>query len=139
MLHRRNNDAAVPCERQEGFPGNWQGTNSQRIVNGQRSELEEKREVIAGPFRTRPRPGGDATKTLSRFVVNFSRPIVAVLSCFDRVIFQPYLSITNGTASKASSSTCSRSDRCDFMAFAEKQSEALVDHAKCLADEAGAE
>jgi len=101
--------------------------------------LEEKREVIAGPFRTRPRPGGDATKTLSRFVVNFSRPIVAVLSCFDRVIFQPYLSITNGTASKASSSTSSRSNGAISWPLPRSNPMALVDHAKCLADEAGAE
>src|SRR5271166_356566 len=35
MLHRRNNDAAVACARQEGLLGNWQATNSHRIVNGQ--------------------------------------------------------------------------------------------------------
>ncbi|MGZ3385829.1 MAG: hypothetical protein ACXWNF_12805 [Isosphaeraceae bacterium] len=35
MLHRRNNDAAVPGERQEGRLGNRQATNSHRIVNGQ--------------------------------------------------------------------------------------------------------
>ncbi len=35
MLHRRNNDSAVPCERQEGLLGNWQATNSLIIVNGQ--------------------------------------------------------------------------------------------------------
>src|SRR5208337_595203 len=35
MLHRRNNDAAVPCEREEGLLGNWQATNSLIIVNGQ--------------------------------------------------------------------------------------------------------
>src|SRR5208337_4472748 len=35
MLYDRNNDAAVPCERQEGRLGNWQATNSHRIVNGQ--------------------------------------------------------------------------------------------------------
>ena len=45
MLHRRNDDAAVPCERQEGLPGNWQGTNSHRIVNGQTNHLGLYRKV----------------------------------------------------------------------------------------------
>jgi hypothetical protein len=43
MLHRRNNDAAVPCERQEGLPGNWQATNSHRIVNGQPFGIKGKK------------------------------------------------------------------------------------------------
>ncbi len=37
-------------------------------------------------------------KTLSRFVTKFTSLIVAVLSCFDRVIFKGYLPITNGPA-----------------------------------------
>ena len=37
-------------------------------------------------------------KTLSRFVTKFTSLIVAVLSCFDRVIFKGYLPITNGAA-----------------------------------------
>ena len=37
-------------------------------------------------------------KTLSRFVAKFTNLIVAVLSCFDRVIFKGYLPITNGPA-----------------------------------------
>ena len=37
-------------------------------------------------------------KTLSRFVIKFTSLIVAVLSCFDRVIFKGYLPITNGPA-----------------------------------------
>ena len=37
-------------------------------------------------------------KTLSRFVTKFTSLIVAVLSCFDRVIFKGHLPITNGPA-----------------------------------------
>ena len=34
-------------------------------------------------------------KTLSRFVTKFTKLIVAMLSCFDRVIFKGYLFISN--------------------------------------------
>jgi hypothetical protein len=49
MLHRRNNDAAVPCERQEGLPGNWQATNSHRIVNGQPFGIGRKKGSYCWP------------------------------------------------------------------------------------------
>jgi hypothetical protein len=45
-----------------------------------------------------PNPEENAVKTLSRFVAKFTNLIVAVLSCFDRVIFKGYLPITNGPA-----------------------------------------
>ena len=35
-----------------------------------------------------PNPEENAVKTLSRFVAKFTNLIVAVLSCFDRVIFK---------------------------------------------------
>jgi hypothetical protein len=78
-------------------------------------------------------------KTLSRFVTKFISLIVAVLSCFDRVIFKGYLSITNGPALEGFVDHILKIRRCDFMAFAEEQSETLVEHAKRLAEEAGAE
>ena len=78
-------------------------------------------------------------KTLSRFVAKFTSLIVAVLSCFDRVIFKGYLPITNGPALEGFVDHVLKIRRCDFMAFAEEQSETLVDHAKRLAQEAGAE
>src|SRR4051794_28797605 len=78
-------------------------------------------------------------KTLSRFVAKFTKLIVAVLSCFDRVIFKGYLPITNAPALEGFVDHVLRIRRCDFMAFAERQSETLVDHAKRLAREAGAE
>ena len=78
-------------------------------------------------------------KTLSRFVAKFTNLIVAVLSCFDRVIFKGYLPITNGPALEGFVDHILKIRRCDFMDFAEEQSESLVDHAKRLAQEAGAE
>ena len=78
-------------------------------------------------------------KTLSRFVAKFTNLIVAVLSCFDRVIFKGYLPITNGPALEGFVDHVLKIRRCDFMDFAEEQSETLVDHAKRLAQEAGAE
>ena len=78
-------------------------------------------------------------KTLSRFVAKFTSLIVGVLSCFDRVIFKGYLPLTNGPALEGFVDHVLRIRRKDFMAFAEGQSEALVDSAKRLAQEAGAE
>ena len=74
-------------------------------------------------------------KTLSRFVAKFTSLIVAVLSCFDRVIFKGHLPISNGPALEGFVDHVLKIRRCDFMAFAEQQSEALVDHAKRLAEE----
>ena len=78
-------------------------------------------------------------KTLSRFVAKFTTLIVAVLSCFDRVIFKGYLPLTNGPALEGFVDHVLRIRRCDFMAFAEEQSESLVEHAKQMARDAGAE
>jgi hypothetical protein len=78
-------------------------------------------------------------KTLSRFVAKFTKLIVAVLSCFDRVIFKGYLPITNGPALEGFVDHVLRIRRCEFMAFAEEQSETLVEHAKQMAHDAGAE
>ena len=78
-------------------------------------------------------------KTLSRFVTKFTNLIVAVLSCFDRVIFKGHLPINNGKALEGFVDHVLKICRKDFMAFAEKSSQALVDHAQRLAQEAGAE
>jgi hypothetical protein len=63
-------------------------------------------------------------KTLSRFVAKFTGLIVAVLSCFDRVIFKGHLPISNGPALEGFVDHVLKIRRCDFMAFAEQQSEA---------------
>lgn len=78
-------------------------------------------------------------KTLSRFVTKFTNLIVAVLSCFDRVIFKGYLPITDGNALERFVDHVLKIRRCDFMAFAEKQAEAVIAHAKRLAQESDAE
>jgi hypothetical protein len=78
-------------------------------------------------------------KTLSRFVTKFTNLIVAVLSCFDRVIFKGHLPINNGKALEGFVDHVLKIRRKDFMAFAEQQSETLVDHAKRMAQEAGVE
>src|SRR6516165_1457868 len=78
-------------------------------------------------------------KTLSRFVTKFISLIVAVLSCFDRVIFKGYLPITNGPALEGFVDHVLRIRRKDFMAFAGEQSDTLVEHAQRLAQEARAE
>ena len=62
-------------------------------------------------------------KTLSRFVTKFTSLIVAVLSCFDRVIFKGHLPITNGPALEGFVDHVLKIRRCDFMAFAEEQSD----------------
>ncbi len=78
-------------------------------------------------------------KTLSRFVAKITCLIVAVLSCFDRVRFRGHLPIANGPALEGFVDHVLKIRRCDFMAFAEQQSQTLVDHAQRLAQEAGAE
>ena len=60
-------------------------------------------------------------KTLSRFVAKFTSLIVAVLSCFDRVIFKGHLPISNGPALEGFVDCVLKIRRCDFMAFAERR------------------
>src|SRR5262249_62077416 len=78
-------------------------------------------------------------KTLSRFVAKFTSLIVAVLSCFDRVLFKGSLPLTNGPALEGFVDHVLKIRRCDFMAFAQQQSETVVEHAQRLAQEAGVE
>ena len=78
-------------------------------------------------------------KTLSRFVAKFTSLIVVVLLCFDRVRFTGHLPISYGPALEGFVDHVLKVRRCEFMAFAEKQSEILVDHAQRLALQAGAE
>ena len=78
-------------------------------------------------------------KTLSRFIVKYSSLIIAALSCFDRVIFKGYLPITNGSALEQFVDHVLKMRRADFMGFAAKQADTLVEHAQQLAQQAGAE
>ena len=77
-------------------------------------------------------------KTLSRFVTKFTSLIVAVLSCFDRVRFTGHLPISSARALEGFVDHVLRIRRCEFMAFAGEQSEILINHAKQLAEQAGA-
>jgi hypothetical protein len=78
-------------------------------------------------------------KTLSLFAAKFTSLIVAVLSCFDRVIFKGHLPISNGPALEGFVDCVLKIRPCDFMAFAERQSQTLVDRARRAAEEAGVE
>jgi hypothetical protein len=84
-------------------------------------------------------PEENAMKTLSRFVTKFTSLIVTVLCCFDRVRFTGYLPLSNGPSLENFVDHILKIRRCDFMAFAEKQSHTLVEHAQRLAQKAGAE
>ena len=78
-------------------------------------------------------------KTLSRFIIKFTSLIVARLSCFDRVILKANPPITNGPALEGFVDYVLKIRWCEFMAFAEEQSEALIGYAKRVAQEASAE
>ena len=78
-------------------------------------------------------------KTLARFVSKFTNLIVAVLSCFDRVIFKGYLPLTNSEGLEKFVDHILKIRRIDFMRFAEQQSERVVQHAKAMALDAGRE
>jgi hypothetical protein len=80
----------------------------------------------------------NAMKALTRFVTKFTSLIVAVLSCFDRVRFTGHLPISSARALEGFVDHVLRIRRCEFMAFAEEQSEIVIDHAKRLAEQAGA-
>ena len=80
----------------------------------------------------------NAIKTLSRVVIKFTSPIVAVLSGLDRVILKGNLLITNGPALEGCVDHVLKIRRWDFMAFAEEQSRTLINHARRLAGQAGA-
>jgi hypothetical protein len=80
----------------------------------------------------------DAMKTLTGFVTGFPSLIFAVLSSFDRVRFTGHRPISSATALEGFVDHVLRIRRCEFIAVAEKQSEIVVDHAKRLAERAGA-
>lgn len=78
-------------------------------------------------------------KTLSRLVTRLTILIVAVFSCFDRLIFKGYLPISNGPALEGFIDCVLKIPRSDFMAFPQEQFEILVDFAKRLAQKPNAE
>jgi len=77
-------------------------------------------------------------KTLSRFVTKFSSVIVAVLSCFDRVIFKGHLALAAPSELESFVDLTLKVRRSDFMkTIAPQYSERLVEHAQRWAQKTG--
>jgi hypothetical protein len=71
----------------------------------------------------------------TNFTEKFASSILSVLSCHDRVIFKGYLPFGQDSHLNSWVDGCLRMRRKDFLPFVEKQSQALVDHAKAKAEE----
>ena len=77
-------------------------------------------------------------KTLSRFVVKFTSLIVAVLSCFDRVIFKGHLALAAPSQLEYFVDRVLKVRRSDFMkTLAPQYSDRLVSHAQNWAEKVG--
>src|ERR1700745_1135819 len=77
-------------------------------------------------------------KTLSRFVSKFTRLIVAVLSCFDRVIFKGHLALSAPCELEYFVDRVVKVRRSDFMkTLAPQHSDRLVQHAQGWAQKTG--
>jgi hypothetical protein len=74
---------------------------------------------------------------MNRFVERFTSSIVAVLGCFDRVIFKGYLPIRGDGQLNRFVDYALKMRRKDFLPFVESQSQQLVEHAQTLAQTAG--
>lgn len=70
------------------------------------------------------------------FVTKHAASVVSVLSSYDRVIFKGYLSFTNDTAMNSFVDYGLRIKRKDFIKFAERQADTLVEQAKAAAQSA---
>ena len=77
-------------------------------------------------------------KTLSRFITKFTSLIVAVLSCFDRVIFKGHLALAAPCELERYVDLTLKVRRTEFMkTMAPQYSNRLVEHAQDLARKAG--
>ena len=77
-------------------------------------------------------------KTLSRFVTKFTSLIVAVLSCFDRVIFKGHLPISRVAEFERFVDYVLKVRRVDFLkVLAPQWSDRLVAHSKSVAQKCG--
>ena len=77
-------------------------------------------------------------KTLSRFITKFTSLIVAVLSCFDRVIFKSHLALAVPCELERFVDLTLKVRRSDFMkTLAPQYSDRLVAHAQNWATKAG--
>ena len=79
----------------------------------------------------------DAVKFAKLFVNRFAPSIIAVLSCFDRVIFKGYLPFGNDDHLNSWVDCGLRMRRSDFVKMLEKHSQTLVTHAQTVAEQAG--
>ena len=80
----------------------------------------------------------NAMKTLSRFVVKFTSSIVAVLSCFDRVIFKGHLALAAPCELEYFVDRILKLRRSDFMkTVAPQYSDRLVAHTRDAAEKTG--
>jgi hypothetical protein len=77
-------------------------------------------------------------KNATTFVTKFSSSIVAVLSCFDRVIFKGYLPFGGDEHLNAFVDGNLKIRRKDFLPELQRMSQELVEHAQHMAREAGA-
>ena len=73
----------------------------------------------------------------TNFTEKFASSIVSVLGCHDRVIFKGHLPFGRDEHLNGWVDGCLKMRRMDFLPFVEKQSQALVDHAKTQAAKAG--
>jgi hypothetical protein len=73
----------------------------------------------------------------TNFTEKFASSIVSVLGCHDRVIFKGHLPFGRDEHLNGWVDGCLKMRRMDFLPFVEKQSQALVDHAKAQAAKAG--
>src|SRR5437870_12876610 len=75
---------------------------------------------------------------MNRFASRFTKSIVNVLGCFDRVIFKGYLPFGGDAHLNRFVDYGLNMRRKDFLPFVERQSETLVAHGKAQAEAAGA-
>src|SRR3954471_23985451 len=80
----------------------------------------------------------NAMGTSNAFVTKFAASIVAVLSCFDRVIFKGHLPFGGDQHLNRFVDHVLKMRRKDFLPFLEGQSAQLVAHAQALAEQHGA-
>jgi hypothetical protein len=74
----------------------------------------------------------------TNFTTKFAASILSVLGCHDRVLFKGYLPFGRDGHLNGWVDHSLKMRRKDFLPFVEKQSQALVDHAKAEADKTGA-
>jgi hypothetical protein len=80
----------------------------------------------------------NAVKTPNPFVLKFASSIIAVLSCFDRVIFKGHLPFGDEAHLNRFVDHRLGMRRKDFLRFLEGKSDELVTHAQALAEQHGA-